>query len=103
MDFQGIYRGVVTNTADPEGLGRLKVQVPQVLGAIQTEWAWPVSPNLAGITPLDIGDPVWVAFEGGDLDHPIWLGTWALPSQSLNSLPALDDTNVLHWMTRVTS
>jgi type VI secretion system (T6SS) baseplate-like injector VgrG len=113
MDYNGTYRGVVTNNADPENLGRLKTQVPQVLGTVQTEWAWPASPNIAGIPPLAIGDPVWVAFEGGSLEHPIWLGTWTKVGQDLPPLPVVTaveanaealqlqilEQSILVWMT----
>ena len=40
--FYGIYRGVVVDTNDPENLGRIKFQVPQVLGTAVTNWAWGV-------------------------------------------------------------
>ena len=79
----GLYRGLVTNTADPEGLGRLRAQVPAVLGQLETEWAWPVTPNIRGIAPLGPGDPVWIAFEGGEVRRPVWLGTWERPEAAL--------------------
>jgi hypothetical protein len=40
--FFGIYRGVVTDTADPKGLGRVRLTVPQILGKAVTSWAWPI-------------------------------------------------------------
>lgn len=99
MPYGGLYRGLVTNTADPEGLGRLKAQVPQLLGQEETDWAWPAQPNIGGITPLVAGDPVWIIFEGGNTHHPVWLGTWrkvgALPAPALPVAPS-DETLV--WM-----
>lgn len=40
--FYGIYRGIVMDTADPDNLGRIKLQVPQILGTATTNWAWPI-------------------------------------------------------------
>ena len=62
----------------PMQLGRLLVQVPDVAGLIPTTWAMPCVP-LAGMQngmfalPI-IGSGVWVEFEQGDPDYPIWVG-----------------------------
>jgi uncharacterized protein involved in type VI secretion and phage assembly len=84
--FFGKYRGVVVQNEDPQILGRLMVQVPDVLGAVSSDWALPCVP-LAGpragflILP-DIGDSVWVEFEAGDPDRPIWTGGfWTQPGE----------------------
>ena len=45
--FYGIYRGKVHDSNDPEGLGRIQLVVPQVLGQSVTEWAYPVTGSLA--------------------------------------------------------
>lgn len=63
--YSGTYRGVVLNNADPEGLGRLQVQVPDVPGA-DAGWATPENP------PPQIGADVWVRFVDGDPQHPVW-------------------------------
>lgn len=96
-----IYKGQVTQTTDPEGLGRLKALVPQLLGHQETDWAWPVQPNIANVVPLNPGDPVWIMFEGDDRQHPVWLGTWlpvghALPALPTPPPPPTDETLV--WM-----
>jgi hypothetical protein len=76
--FFGKYRGVVLNNIDPMQQGRLQVQVPDVAGLIPTSWAMPCVP-LAGINagilalPM-IGTGVWVEFEQGNPDYPIWVG-----------------------------
>jgi hypothetical protein len=110
MAYDAVYRGTITNPVDPEGLGRVKALVPQVLGQAETSWAWPVTPNIAGITQLAVGDPVWISFEGGDPDHPVWLGTWTIAGAVLDPLPVdvsqasqFLDADALRWMTRVTS
>ena len=76
--YYGKYRGLVLNNVDPMGKGRLMVQVPDVLGLSISSWAMPCVP-VAGIqtghyvVPL-IGAGVWIEFEGGNPDYPIWVG-----------------------------
>lgn len=74
----GKYRGTVVNNVDPLQIGRLQVMVPDVAGFIPSTWAMPCLP-LAGInngmfTAPMIGSGVWVEFERGDPDYPIWVG-----------------------------
>lgn len=76
--FFGKYRGMVLNNVDPMQQGRLQVQVPDVAGLAPASWAMPCVP-LAGINtgmfalPM-IGSGVWVEFEQGNPDYPIWVG-----------------------------
>lgn len=76
--FFGKFRGTVVNNVDPLNKGRLLVSVPDVLGLTPSTWAMPCVP-LAGVQngfyamPL-IGSGVWVEFEQGDSDYPIWVG-----------------------------
>lgn len=84
--FLGKYRGLVVDNQDPENLGRLKVRVPSVLGdQVATGWAMPCVPygGEAGRGFLfvpEVGAGVWVEFEEGDLEFPIWVGTfWSKP------------------------
>jgi hypothetical protein len=76
--YYGKYRGTVRNNVDPLGKGRLLVQVPDVLGMGISSWAMPCVP-VAGLqtgtylVPL-INAGVWIEFEGGDPDYPIWVG-----------------------------
>lgn len=77
--FYGKYRGVVTATIDPLRMGRVQVTVPAVAGT-EASWAMPCVPFGAlggGASPLPPpGAPIWVEFEGGDPDRPIWTGTF---------------------------
>jgi uncharacterized protein involved in type VI secretion and phage assembly len=84
--FYGKYRGLVVDNADPEQLGRLKLKVPSVLGSdVVTGWALACVPyggdvnqGMLFIPEVDAG--VWVEFEEGDLEFPIWVGTfWSKP------------------------
>ena len=78
--YFGKYRGMVINNVDPLQIGRLLVQVPDVLGPIPSSWAMPCLPftgKQMGMWCLpQIGTGVWVEFEQGDPDHPIWSGCW---------------------------
>ena len=76
--FYGIYRGVCVNNEDPMGANRITALVPQVFGNTMTAtgWAYPCVPPTGTWTPPVPGDGVWIAFEGGDIEHPIWLGVW---------------------------
>lgn len=97
--YYGKYRGTVINNIDPMMVGRLLVQVPDVLGLTPSSWAVPCVP-LAGPTgpPMGvylvppIGAGVWVEFEQGDPEHPIWVGcrwgtTADVPPQAKIGLP----------------
>ena len=93
--FYGKYRGLVVDNADPEQLGRLKVKVPSVLGGdVVTGWAMPCTPyggsanqGFLFIPEVDAG--VWIEFEEGDLEFPIWVGTfWSKPGGD-SELPKL--------------
>lgn len=76
--FYGKYRGLVMSNIDPMQMGRLMVQVPDVTGLMPATWAMPCVP-VAGIQngmfalPM-IGSGVWIEYEQGDADHPIWVG-----------------------------
>lgn len=75
--YYGPYRGVCTNVTDPEGLGRIKAVVPQLFGDASTETDWALACSPAGYTAAPIpGQGVWVSFEGGDLNYPVYIGMW---------------------------
>lgn len=103
--YYGKYRGTVLNNVDPEQRGRLMLNVPDVLGPIPSSWAEPCVP-LAGPTgpPMGVylvppvGAGVWVEFEQGDQDYPIWSGCrWGaqsdVPSMAKAGNPA--DPNIV--------
>ena len=66
--YDGAYRAVVLNTADPEAANRVQVQVPDVVGA-DSVWARAEQPQAS--VP-SIGDEVTVRFENGDEAYPLW-------------------------------
>ena len=81
--YYGKYRGTVLQNIDPEQIGRIMVEVPDVLGLTPSSWAMPCVPA-AGIQAgcfivPPIGSQVWVEFEQGDPNYPIWTGGfWGL-------------------------
>jgi len=78
--FWGKYRGIVVDNEDPLMLGRLNVTVPKALGDVAVVWAMPCVPyaglDVGFAMAPPIGAAVWVEFEGGDLDYPIWSGCY---------------------------
>ena len=76
----GKYRGTVINNIDPLQIGRLLVQVPDIGGLIPSSWAMPCFPiagkQMGAYMIPQIGAGVWVEFEQGDQDYPIWSGCW---------------------------
>lgn len=95
--FFGKYRGMVLNNVDPMQMGRLQAQVPDVSGLIPASWAmpcFPVTGKQMGVFVLpQVGSGVWIEFEQGNPDYPIWTGcfpgsTADIPSLALAGNPA---------------
>jgi hypothetical protein len=76
--YYGKYRGQVADNADPYRLGRVQVTCPAVFGEGRASWAMPSVPyagNKVGFFAVPpAGANVWVEFEAGNLDYPIWSG-----------------------------
>jgi len=97
--YWGKYRGFVVNNQDPAKLGRLRVRVPSVLGTdVVTGWAMPCVPyggaaDQGFLFIPERGAGVWVEFEEGDLEFPIWVGTfWSKPKGG-SELPKPNDAH----------
>lgn len=89
--YYGIYRGIVVDTADPEKRGRCRIQVPAVGHRTTADmndnvWALPCQDGLASgpmsgqmhgsFHPPNVDDRVWVCFEGGRPEFPVYMGGW---------------------------
>jgi len=76
--FYGKYRGVVTDNQDQLTLGRVRARVQDVLGDNESGWALPSSPYAGDKVGLFLIPPtganVWIEFEHGNPDYPIWSG-----------------------------
>jgi phage protein D len=74
----GVVIGVVTNTADPQNWGRVKLKFPWMADDVESTWARVLgigAGKKAGLVIVPaVGDEVLVAFEHGDFDRPVVLG-----------------------------
>jgi hypothetical protein len=88
--FFGKYRGKVADNLDPLMLGRIVAQVPAVSSAA-SNWALPCVPYAGPQTgvPLmpPVGANVWIEFEAGDPDYPIWTGCFWSPGDLPEPVP----------------
>jgi hypothetical protein len=79
--YYGKYRATVVQNVDPELRGRIICEVPDVLGLVPSSWcevcaplAGPTGPPMGVYFVPAIGTGVWVEFEQGDPNKPIWSG-----------------------------
>jgi len=103
MPICGKHRGTVVNNVDPQGIGRIQVSVPDVPGA--GSFAMPSLPYAGSgvgfmfIPP--IGANVWVEFEAGNPDLPIWTGCfWGAgdaPAQDPQTRVFKTDSITMTW------
>ena len=90
----GKYRGFVADNEDPEKRGRLKLRVPSVLGSQDSDWALPCLPfggaQAQGFFSVpEANAQVWVEFEEGDVNRPIWVGTFWMAQADVPSAAAI--------------
>ncbi len=88
--YYGKYRGTVVNNIDPLQLGRIQAMVPDVSALLPSSWAMPCVPvagkQMGTYFVPQVGAGVWIEFEQGNPDYPIWTGGyWGLAAE----VPAL--------------
>lgn len=76
----GKYRATVLNNLDPMLRGRIQVQLGDRYGPFPSTWAEPAFPfagkGAAMVALPQMGSSVWIEFEAGDSDYPIWSGAF---------------------------
>jgi hypothetical protein len=85
-NFFGKYRATVVNNVDPLQIGRIQVLCPDVTSLVPSTWAMPCAPvagiNMGVFTVPMPGSGVWIEFEQGDPDYPIWVGGyWGIAAE----------------------
>ena len=86
--FLGKFRGEVIDVADPLRIGRIQASVPDLPAPHVSGWALPCFPVTGMFMVPRIGATVWIEFEKGDRDYPIWTGCFY---SNETDLPVLDD------------
>jgi len=78
--FFGKYKGVVTDNKDTMFSGRVRAKVNEVFGDNECGWATAclpfAGPQMGFFAIPPVGAGVFIEFEGGDPDRPIWSGGW---------------------------
>jgi uncharacterized protein involved in type VI secretion and phage assembly len=96
-----IALGIVTDNVDPDKMARVKVKYPWLADEAESHWARLAMPSAGkdhGMLWIpEVGDEVVVAFEQGDIGHPIvigslWNGVAAPPPKMMDGL--FDDGKV---------
>jgi uncharacterized protein involved in type VI secretion and phage assembly len=89
----GVQIGIVSDNADPQKLGRVRIQLPYLGHDFVTDWARVVAPgngpNRGFVWIPEVNDEVLVAFHQGDVSEPyvlggIWNGVDTPPPIDLN-------------------
>lgn len=100
--FFGKYKAIVRDLDDPRQMGRIRVQCPSVTGNGLTGWCQPCIPvayeGAGDIALPRKGDTVWIEFEEGNLDLPIWVGNfYSQLNTPLQDFGYDHDTRVISW------
>ena len=98
--YYGKYRAKVVDVQDPQKRGRIRVMCPKVLGEAKSSWCEPCVPvaydNGGDFAIPKVGEFVWVEFEEGDYNKPIYTGglwsSYNSPSPSYET-----DTRLITW------
>ncbi len=85
MRYYGKYRGIVLEVRDPQRLGRIRATVP-ALAEVELPWALPcvagAGPGSGHLVLPPVGAAVWIEFEAGEIDDPIWSGGYWLAGEA---------------------
>lgn len=92
--ISGVMVGMVTNNNDPEGLGRVKLNLPIRESVNETDWVRVATlmggANMGSYVVPEVGDEVLVSFHLGEVRIPYVIGTlWS----NKNKPPKVDTKN----------
>lgn len=97
--LNGMFRGEVVNNIDPQQLGRVQITVPSVFGDNPLIWAMPcvpyAGPGVGFFFIPPVGAKLWIMFEGGDPEYPVWIGGYWDSSGDVPASPPIPDMKVL--------
>ena len=84
--YYGKYRAICTNNVDPLFIGRIQAIVPSSDSLVPGSWCMPCVPvagiNMGMFALPQVGSGVWIEFEQGDPNYPIWVGCyWGLAAE----------------------
>ena len=103
--YYGIYPGTVVANADPDNRGRIQALCPAVGVRLPEQiddgwWALPSMPGLAvdpdtgqvtgTFHPPDVGTAVWMQFQHGDPEFPVYVGGYLIAGKTSNTFDAED-------------
>jgi len=75
---RGVMIGLVTDNADPDDLGRVKLKFPSLDDGFESDWARVVQagagPERGAVVMPEVNDEVLVIFEAGDIRRPYVIG-----------------------------
>lgn len=77
--FYGVYKGKIVDVQDPKKMKRATVRVPAISSG-NMEWALPSQSQQEFVMP-NVGDAVWIMFQGGDIKLPVWFPGWNYEGQ----------------------
>lgn len=86
--YFGKYRGIVTNNSDPAQMARIKANIPDLFGTNETGWIDSANgflPNSVFIP--SVGDKVWIEFEDGNINLPIYTSCWYSRNNGISNIP----------------
>lgn len=90
--YWGKYEAIVADVNDPEDRGRIRVKQKFFYGVNFSPWAKPCfqyggSSEVGEIFLPEIGAGVWIEFQYGIPELPIWTGFWVSKPNGVSELP----------------
>ncbi len=81
----GKYRALVVDINDPEKRGRIKVKCPAIFGTSISGWCEVCLPTVTedriDFQVPSVDSQVWIEFERGDVNKPVYSGSWVITDQ----------------------